>query len=415
MEKVVERGNLKKALERVERNKGAAGIDGMTTAQLRPFLKQDWKRIKQELLNGTYQPSPVRRVEIPKPDGGLRQLGIPTTLDRFIQQAVQQVLTGIFDPTFESYSYGFRLNRSAHQAVKAARSHISEGRRYVVDIDLSKFFDRVHHDKLMMRLASTISDKRILSLIRRYLKSGVMMNGVCVSAEMGTPQGGPLSPLLSNIVLDELDKELDKRGLKYVRYADDCNIYVKSKRAGDRVFKGIRTFIEKKLKLQINEDKSAVDRPWKRKFLGFTFSSSSETQIWLAPQTKERLKGKIRSLTKGHVSMPIEDRIKKLNEYLIGWCGYFALAQMKKLLEEIEGWMRRRLRMCLLKQWKRCSTKLKRLVAEGISKSWAQGIAFSRKKYWRLANTYQMNTAFGTSYWQKLGLISILNRYCEIR
>lgn len=415
MEQVLEKSNLKRAVERVERNKGAPGIDGMEVSQLRLHLKANWLRIKQELLGGTYQPAAVLRVEIPKPEGGVRELGIPTVLDRFIQQSIQQVLTPLFDPTFSCDSYGFRPNRSARQAVKKAQEHIREGYRYVVDIDLSKFFDRVNHDRLMTKVAGRVEDGRILKLLRRYLKSGVMIQGCCVATEEGTPQGGPLSPLLSNIVLDELDKELDKRGHRYARYADDCNIYVRSKRAGDRVFRGIRGFIEDKLKLKINEDKSAVDRPWKRKFLGFSFTIQKETMIRLAPRTLAKFKEHIRSITRGHASMALDDRIKRLNEYIIGWCGYFALAEMKSLAERLDKWIRRRLRMCLLKQWKRCRTRLYKLMTAGLPKLWASGIAFSRKNYWRLSKSYQMHTAFGQDYWKEQGLKSLLGRYYELR
>jgi len=415
MERVTERQNLKKALERVEKNKGAPGIDGMTTQELRGHLSKNWERIKQELLEGTYQPKSVRRIEIPKPDGGVRLLGIPTVTDRFIQQAIQQILTPIFDPQFSPMSYGFRPKRSAHQAVKQAQIYINQGRNYVIDIDLEKFFDKVNHDILMERLSKRISDSQMLRIIRKYLKAGVMHNGCCVTADEGTPQGGPMSPLLANIILDELDKELENRGHKHVRYADDCNIYVASERAGKRVFESIRKFLENKLKLTVNLAKSQVDRPWKRKFLGFTFSWHDVTQLWVAPRSIERLKERIRQLTQRNAGISMTERITKLNEYIIGWSGYFSIAMVKGKLRKLDEWTRRRLRMCVLKQWKQCKTKLRNLMKLGIRKDWAGRIANSRKKHWRLSNTPQVNLAMNLAYWQEQGLVSLAGRYEELR
>jgi len=398
---------MKRALQRVKRNHGAPGVDGISVESLTGYLKENWLSIKDELLKGTYKPSPVRRVEIPKPDGGVRLLGIPTAVDRLIQQALLQVLTPIFDPQFSRHSYGFRPERNAHQAVRQARQYIQDGYRFVVDIDLEKFFDRVNHDILMARVARKVSDKRILLLIRRYLEAGIMENGVVVASDEGTPQGGPMSPLLANIMLDDLDKELEKRGHKFVRYADDCNIYVKSRRAGERVMKSVKDFVEGRLKLRVNQSKSAVDRPWKRKFLGFSFTSGKEPKIRLAPKTVKRFKDTVRQKTRRNRGISLEERIEALNKYLRGWIGYFKLAETPSVLKSLERWIRRRLRACLLKQWKRPRTKRKRLVALGIPEDWAKDISGSRKSYWRLSNTPQVNKALGSTYWRNQGLVSL--------
>ncbi|KHF27304.1 Group II intron-encoded protein LtrA [Anoxybacillus sp. BCO1] len=330
------------ALKRVEQNKGSHGVDMMPVQNLRTHIVENWLTIKEAILEGTYEPMPVRRVEIPKPDGGVRLLGIPTVTDRLIQQAIAQVLSKIYDPMFSEHSYGFRPNRSAHDAVRKAQGYIKEGYRWVVDIDLEKFFDQVNHDRLMSTLAKRIQDKPLLKLIRKYLQSGVMIHGVVSSTEKGTPQGGPLSPLLSNIVLDELDKELEKRGHKFVRYADDCNIYVKSKRAGERTMASVQRFIERKLRLKVNEKKSAVDRPWKRKFLGFSFIDAEEPKIRVAKESLKRMKKKVREITSRKMPYPMEYRIQKLNQYVLGWCGYFALADTKSTFRKLDGWIRRR-------------------------------------------------------------------------
>jgi len=410
MEKVIEHGNLKRALKQVESNKGAAGMDGMSVKQLRPYLQEHWLRIKQELLDGTYKPAPVRRVEIPKQDGGVRELGIPTVLDRFIQQAIQQVLTPIFEPIFSEFSYGFRPKRSARQAVLKAQIYIKDGKKIVVDIDLEKFFDRVNHDLLMTKITKQVQDKRIHKIIRRYLQAGVMLNGCCVSTGEGTPQGGPISPLLSNIMLNDLDHELTKRGHFFVRYADDCNIYVSSKKAGLRVYDSISKFIKERLKLKVNEQKSAVDFPMRRKFLGFSFTSCRKVKLRIAPKTKTKFMDKIRELTSRSKGISMEERLKKLNAYLMGWSGYFGIAQTKSVFQDLDKWIRRRLRMCLLKQWKQCKTKLSKLVGLGIVEKWAGCIAYSRKKCWRLANTPQINKALGLAYWQGEGLVMLVER-----
>ncbi len=409
MEQVVERGNMAKALERVRRNKGAAGIDKMETEDLLPYLHKHWADIKEKLLRGDYKPSPVRRVEIPKPDGGIRQLGIPTVLDRLIQQAIQQILTPIIEPKFSEHSYGFRPGRKAHDAVTKAREYNREGYEWVVDIDLEKFFDRVNHDILMAKVARQIEDKRVLRLIRRYLESGIMVNGVLMASEEGTPQGGPLSPLLANIMLDDLDKELEKRKHRFVRYADDCNIYVRSERAGKRVMESVSKYLEGKLKLKVNQSKSAVDKPARRKFLGFSFTTEKESRIRLAPQTVAKVKDKIRDLTKRSQSISIEERIRRLNRYLKGWMAYYCLAETPSIFKQLDGWIRRRLRMCLLKQWKKPASVRRNLVALGLPVEWARDISCSRKGYWRLSLTPQLNKALGTAFWERLKLVSLGN------
>ena len=380
MEQVLEKENMKKALYRVKQNKGAPGVDGVTVENLIPYIKETWHKTKAKLLNGTYKPLPVRRFEVPKPGGGVRLLGIPTVQDRLIQQAVLQILTPLIDPTFSPFSYGFRPGRSAHQAVKQAQIYINEGYRYVVDTDLEKFFDSVNHDILMSKLAKQIKDKAILRLIRRYLRAGIMVNGCCFTSEEGTPQGGPLSPLLANIMLHELDEELTKRGHRFVRYADDCNVYVKSKRAGIRVMQSVTKFVEQRLKLKVNKEKSASDRPWKRKLLGFSVTREKVCRLRLAPKTLERFKNKIRQLTRRSWGQSMATRLERLNTHLKGWIGYFHLAQTRSVIEHLDKWIRRRLRACLLKQWKRGKTKQRNLVALGLESDWAAKISWSRKK-----------------------------------
>lgn len=415
MKLLLSRDNLLSALKHVERNKGSHGIDGMSVKSLREHIMLNWDDIRSSIEKGTYQPSPVRRVEIPKPNGGTRLLGIPTVTDRFIQQAISQILTPMFDPMFSEQSYGFRPNKRAHDAVRKAKHYMEEGHRWVIDIDLEKFFDRVNHDRLMSTLTKRIQDKAILKLIRKYLQSGVMINGIVSTTVEGTPQGGPLSPLLSNIVLDELDKELETRGLRFVRYADDCNIYVKSRKAGQRVMESITSFIEGKLKLKVNREKSAVDRPWKRKFLGFSFSWNKQPKVRIAKQSIQRVKQKIRELTSRSKPTPIEQRIEKLNQYLGGWCGYFALADTPSVFNSLEEWTRRRLRMCMWKQWKKPKTKVKRLLSLGVPKDKAYEWGNSRKGYWRIACSPILHRALDNAYWQKEGLKSITTRYYSLR
>lgn len=415
MNQILSRENLLLALKRVERNKGSHGVDKMPVKFLRQHVVENWLTIKKQILEGTYQPQPVRRIEIPKPDGGVRLLGIPTVTDRLIQQAIAQVLSNLYDPNFSNHSYGFRPKRSAHDAIREAKGYIKEGYRWVVDMDLEKFFDKVNHDRLMSTLAKKISDKPLLKLIRRYLQSGVMINGVVYDTDEGTPQGGPLSPLLSNIVLDELDKELEKRGHKFVRYADDCNIYVKTKRAGERVMASIKTFIEKTLRLKINEKKSAVARPWQRKFLGFSFTYRKEPQVRIAKESIKRMKNKIRELTARKKPFPMEYRIQQLNQYLIGWCGYFSLADTKSIFESLDGWIRRRLRMCLWKNWKKPRTKVRNLIRLGVPDWKAYEWGNTRKSYWRISKSPILHRTLGNSYWSNQGLKSLQARYEILR
>ncbi len=415
LNQILSRENMLLALKRVEKNKGSHGVDKMPVQNLRQHLVENWSPIREAILKGTYEPMPVRRVEIPKPDGGVRLLGIPTVTDRLIQQAIAQVLSKIYDPLFSEHSYGFRPNRSAHDAVRKAKGYIQEGYRWVVDMDLEKFFDKVNHDRLMSTLAKKIAERPLLKLIRRYLQAGVMINGVISSMEKGTPQGGPLSPLLSNIVLDELDKELESRGHRFVRYADDCNIYVKSKRAGERTLASIQRFIEGNLRLKVNEKKSAVDRPWKRKFLGFSFTSTKETKIRIARTSIQRMKEKVRNITSRKMPYPLEYRIQRLNQYLTGWCGYFALADTKTTFEWLDKWIRRRLRMCLWKNWKNPKTKIRNLMKLGVPKGKAYEWGNSRKGYWRISNSPILHKALGNTYWHSQGLKSLQFRYETLR
>jgi len=366
MEEVCERENCKQTWRRVRANKGSPGVDGMTVHKLAGHLKQHWPAIREQLLTGTYKPQPVKRVEIPKPDGGVRKLGIPAVLDRFIQQAVMQVLQRRWDRTFSEHSYGFRPKRSAHQPVAAAQQYITEGYRWVVDLDLEKFFDRVNHDKLMAKIAERVNDKRMLKLIRAFLQAGVMENGLVSSVDEGTPQGGPLSPLLSNIVLDDLDQELERGHLRYARYADDSNIYVRSRRAGERVMASLTEFITSKLKLKVNQAKSAVARPWQRKFLGFSFTLHREPQRRIAPKAILRFKERIRELTRRTRGVSVEKVAEELGRYLRGWQGYFGFCQTPYVLRNLDYWTRRRLRSFLWKQWKRGSVRFAELTQRGV-------------------------------------------------
>src|ERR1700694_4247456 len=357
MEEVCERENLKEALRRVKANQGSAGVDRMTVGGISDYLKQHWPAIREQLLSGTYEPKPVRRVEIPKPDGGVRKLGIPTVLDRFIQQAVMQALQRSWDGTFSEHSYGFRPKRSAHQAVEQAQQYQAEGYRWVVDLDLEKFFDRVNHDRLLAKIAERVSDKRLLRLIRAFLQAGVMENGLVSPAEEGTPQGGPLSPLLSYILLNELDQELERRGHRFTRYADDCNIYVRSRRAGERVMSSVTRLLTTKLKLRVNSEKSAVARPWERKFLGFSFTNHKPPKRRLAPKAVARFKERVRELTSRTRGISLAQMVHDLAEYLRGWIGYFGRCETPSVLEELAQWIRRRLRSMVWRQWKRGTTR----------------------------------------------------------
>jgi RNA-directed DNA polymerase len=405
MEEVCERENLKEALRQVKANKGSAGIDRMTVGQLSDYLKQHWPVIRGQLLNGTYEPRPVRRVEIPKPDGeGVRKLGIPSVLDRFIQQAVMQVLQRHWDRTFSEGSYGFRPGRSAHQAVAQAQQYIAEGYGWCVDLDLEKFFDRVNHDKLMGRIAKRVEDKRLLKLIRVFLNAGVMENGLVSPSVEGTPQGGPLSPLLSNLVLDELDRELERRGLRFVRYADDCNIYVRSKRAGQRVMESITRFITQKLKLKVNEAKSAVARPQERKFLGFSFTDGPEVKRAIAPKALARFKKRVRDITRRAKGVSIEVTMAELVPYLRGWRGYFGFCETPEVLIGLIRWVRLRLRAALWRQWKTPRRRRAALLALGVRPRLASNTAGSGLGPWYLARAKALSVGLSNAYFQSLGL-----------
>ena len=406
IESVVSDYNMQEAIAAVIRNKGAPGIDGITTEEIKKVLEQQWPKIKQDILDGKYCPSPVRRVEIPKPDGsGIRQLGIPTVTDRIIQQAIHQILVLVFDSTFSKYSYGFRPYRSAQQAVLRAQEYIQEGCEWVVDIDLEKFFDKVNHDMLMARIARRVKDKKILLLIRRFLQAGVMEEGLVKPTEEGTPQGGPLSPLLSNIMLDDFDRELEKRGLRFARYADDCNIYVKSERAGKRVMEAVVRYLTKQLKLKVNQQKSAVDRPWNRKFLGFTFTSGKQpNRIAVHPSRVKRLKDKVRGLTRKMRGSQLRDSIRKrLMPITRGWANYFGLAEERSVFESLDGWIRRKIRGILWRQWKRPRTRCKRLIALGLKEHTAKAWAYSSKGPWRMARTYGMHKAVSNGVIEAMG------------
>jgi len=407
MEEVCERENLKEALRRVKANKGSAGIDGVTVGGIADYLKQHWPAIREQLLNGTYKPKPVRRVEIPKSDGGVRKLGIPTVLDRFIQQAVMQVLQRQWDRTFSDHSYGFRPGRSAHQAVAQAQQYIAEGRSWCVDLDLEKFFDRVNHDKLMGQIAKRVGDKRLLKLIRVFLNAGVMENGLVTPSAEGTPQGGPLSPLLSNLVLDELDRELERRGHRYVRYADDCNIYVCSERAGQRVMESVTQFITQKLKLKVNETKSAVARPQERKFLGFSFTAGPEFKRVIAPKALDRFKQRIREITQRAKGVSMKTTIEELAPYMRGWRSYFGYCETPEVLVSLTRWVRLRLRAAMWRQWKTPRRRREALLELGVRLRLARNTAASGLGPWYLAKAKALSVGLSNAYFKSLGLPSL--------
>src|SRR6202522_3189472 len=407
MEEVCERENLKQALQQVKANKGSAGVDGMTVGGISDYLKQHWPAIREQLLSGTYEPKPVRRVEIPKPDGGVRKLGIPTVLDRFIQQAVMQVLQRQWDSTFSDHSYGFRPGRSTHQAVAQAQRYIAEGYNWVIDLDLEKFFDRVNHDKLMAQIAKRVEDKRLLKLIRAFLNAGVMENGLVSPGVEGTPQGGPLSPLLSNVVLDELDRELERRGHRFVRYADDCNVYVSSERAGQRVMESITQFITQKLKLKVNEAKSAVARPQERKFLGFSFSAGPEVKRVIAPKAVDRFKQRIREITGRAKGVSMETTMEELAPYMRGWRSYLGFCETPEVLMGLTRWVRLRLRAAMWRQWKTPRRRREALIELGVRERLASNTAGSGRGPWYLAKAKALAVGLSNAYFKSLGLPSL--------
>jgi RNA-directed DNA polymerase len=409
MEAVVERNNLWRAYERVMRNKGSAGVDGLTVFEFKVWLQQHWPSIRAALLAGDYMPMAIRKVEIPKPNGGVRTLGIPTVLDRLIQQALLQVLQPEFEPEFSEHSYGFRPGRNAWQAVQRAQGYIREGRRWVVDLDLEKFFDRVNHDILMSRIARKVKDERVLKLIRRYLEAGMMSDGIVSTRTEGTPQGGPLSPLLSNILLTDLDRELERRGHRFCRYADDCNIYVKSEAAGQHAMEAITDYLERKLKLRVNREKSAVARPWARKFLGYSFTWHKQVRLKIADSSLNRLKDKVREIVVGNASRNLAATINELNPVLRGWTSYFRLTEVKGALQDLDGWIRRKLRCLLWRQWKRPAIRNKRLQARGLDEKRAWKSASNGRGPWWNAGASHMNAAYPKSSFDALGLVSLLD------
>jgi RNA-directed DNA polymerase len=415
IELMVERENMKAAYKQVVGNKGAAGTDGMTVDELKSYLQKEWERIKQELLEDRYVPQPVKEVEIPKPDGGVRKLGIPVVVDRLIGQALNQILERIFTPQFSQRSYGFMRGRSAHQAVEKARNYVTEGLRWVVDIDLEKFFDRVNHDILMSRIARKVKDKIILRLIRRYLQAGIMVEWLETTRTEGTPQGSPLSPLLSNIMLDDLDKELERRGHQFVRYADDCNIYVRSKRAGERVKESITKFLRERLKLKVNEAKSAVDRPWNRKFLGYSVTMEKKTRLKVAPRSVERLRDNLREVFRQGRGRAVRKVVEQLSVKLQGWIQYFKLVEVKNVFEQLDEWIRHRLRCIIWRHWKRVHTRVKNLIKRGIDKDRACKSAMNGRGPWWNSKAPHMNEAFRKSYFDKIGLVSLLDTILKIR
>ena len=416
LEKIIDRNNLNQAFKRVKSNKGSYGIDGMKVDELLQYLKENGDSLRQSILEGNYKPNPVRRVEIPKQDGKKRPLGIPTAVDRVIQQAIAQVLSPIFEEKFSDNSYGFRPNKSAHQAILKCKEYMDNGYKWAVDIDLEKYFDTVNHDKLIGLVYKEIKDIRVISLIRKYLQAGVMINGVVNSTEKGVPQGGNLSPLLSNIMLNELDTELEKRELNFCRYADDCNIYVKSKKSAERVMKNITKFIEKDLKLKVNKEKSKVDRPWKLKYLGFSFYNKKNGMgIRVHNKSIEKLKATLKKITGRSNAMSMEYRAIKLKQTITGWINYFKLADLKGTLREMDKWLRRRLRLCYWKQWKKIKTKHDNLVKLGIDNFKAWEYANTRKGYWRISNSPILARTLTNDYLKEQGFITLTASYLRFR
>lgn len=412
MEAIADRSNLNVAWQRVKSNGGAPGVDGMTVDDLSGWCREHGATLIGQLLDGSYEPQLVRGVKIPKPGGGDRQLGIPTVVDRLVEQAIAQVLTPLLDPTFSDHSYGFRPGRSAHQAVRQGAAYVAEGRRIVVDIDLAKFFDRVNHDILMARLARHVADKRLLRIVRRFLQAGMMMEGVCVRRDEGTPQGGPLSPLLANLLLDDLDKELERRGHRFCRYADDCNIYVRSQAAGERVLASVTAFLEGKLKLQVNRDKSAVAPAWERKFLGYRLLAGG--RLGLAPSSAQRAKDRLRYLTRRNRGRALERVVGEVNRFVVGWLGYFRYAECRSWLREIDGWLRQKLRCYRLKQAKRAKGMAAFLLSCGIPEHIAWATAACSRGWWGKAHTPGAKYAMNQAWFDRLGLVSLVQRYASL-
>jgi group II intron reverse transcriptase/maturase len=411
LEAALERSNMMRAYQRVVENKGAPGVDGLTVLELKPWLMAHWETIKQALLAGEYMPQAVRKVEIPKPQGGVRILGIPCALDRLIQQALHQTLQPLFESGFSESSYGFRPGRNAHQAVRAARGYVAEGRRWTVDLDLEKFFDRVNHDVLMARVRRRVEDAGVLKLIRRYLEAGMMEGGIENARSEGTPQGSPLSPLLSNILLDDLDRELERRGHRFCGYADDCNIYVKSERSGQRVRQSITAFLEQRLKLKVNAAKSAVARPWERKFLGYSMTWHRKPKLKIASESRQRLAEKIRLMLRRGRGQSMQQVIKGLNPVLRGWMAYFQLTEVKNVLEELDGWLRHKLRALLWRQWKRVYTRARNLMKAGIDKVRAWKSATNGRGPWWNGGASHMNQVFPKSWFDHMGLVSLVDTH----
>jgi group II intron reverse transcriptase/maturase len=408
MEAALERSNMQRAYQRVVENQGVPGVDGLTVAEFKAWLQVHWRKVREALLTGSYMPAAVRKVEISKPEGGVRTLGIPTVLDRLIQQALHQVMQALFDPGFSASSYGFRPGRNAHQAVKAARSYVAEGKRWVVDIDVEKFFDRVKHDVLMARVARKVEDERVLKLIRRYLEAGLMEGGLAQRRGEGTPQGGPLSPLLSNILLDDLDRELEKRGHRFCRYADDCNIYVGSQRAGQRVMQTITAFLEQRLRLKVNAEKSAVGRPWHRKYLGYSMTWHRKPKLRIAAESRQRLRHKVVQLTRQGRGQRLEAVIQRLNPLLRGWIAYFRYTEANEVLKELDQWIRHRLRTLVWRQWRRAPTRARNLMKVGLDKVRASAAANNGRGPWINGAASHMNYAYPNARFDRMGLVSLL-------
>jgi len=416
MERVLDRPNLMRAYQRVVSNKGAAGVDQMPVTALKSHLQQHWPTLRERLLSGDYHPQPVRRVSIPKPQGGERILGIPTVQDRLIQQALHQTLSPMLEPTFSGHSYGFRPGRSAHQAVKAMQRHINDGHRWVVDLDLAQFFDRVNHDVLMSLLARRITDQRILTLIRRYLQAGMLEGGLVSPRREGAPQGGPLSPLLSNVLLTELDRELERRGHRFCRYADDCNIYVRSRRSGERVMVSVTRFLERSLRLKVNTDKSAVDRPWRRSFLGYSVSwHERQVRLRVAPKSLKAFMAKLRPLLKRSRGQSLNTTIRSLNPVLRGWANYYRLTASKRSVEALDGWIRRRLRLILWRQWKRARTRARNLMRRGLTEQRAWMSATNGRGPWWNSGASHMNAALPKRVFNGLSLVSLLDTMVRLQ